>query len=136
MAVLLALRAQFDPPRLDRPRLRGGSGRVSLRDADRRPYAGHPDPRVLPALGSDLPGADPMSDPFSGIPLAAALTDEQLSEQLGEPVRSGQNAVSTGSGRFGFAWLGGAPPWRHTSHSIGFIPPNASGAGSIRHVGE
>ena len=30
-----------------------------------------------------------MSDPFGGIPLAAALTDEQLSERLGEPIRSG-----------------------------------------------
>ena len=63
-----------------------------------------------------------MSDPFRGIPLAATLTDEQLSERLGEPVRSGQDAVSTGSDRFGFAWFGGAPAWRHTSHSIGFIP--------------
>jgi hypothetical protein len=77
-----------------------------------------------------------MSDPFGGIPLAAALTDEQLSERLGEPVRSGREAVSTGGGRFGFAWLGGSPPWRHTSHSVGFIPMGASGAGAIRHVGE
>ena len=100
------------------------------------PTAAHPDPRVLRALGSDPPGADHMSDPFGGIPLAAALTDGQLSERLGEPVRSGQDAVSTGSGRFGFAWFGGAPAWRHTSHSIGFIPAGASGAGAIRHVGE
>ena len=43
-----------------------------------------------------------MSDPFNGIPLAATLTDEQLSDQLGEPVRSGRDTVTSGSGRFGF----------------------------------
>ena len=74
-----------------------------------------------------------MSDPFGGIPLATALTDEQLSERLGEPIRSAPEAVSTGGGRFGFTWLGGSPPWRHTSHSFGFIP---FGAGVVRHVGE
>jgi hypothetical protein len=77
-----------------------------------------------------------MSDPFGGVPLAAALTDDELSERLGEPVHSGREAVSTGSGRFGFTWLGGSPPWRHTSHSYGFIPVGASGAGAIRPVGE
>jgi hypothetical protein len=77
-----------------------------------------------------------MSDPFGGIPLATALTDEHLSERLGEPIRSAPEAVSTGGGRFGFTWLGGSPPWRHTSHSFGFIPMGATGAGVVRHVGE
>jgi hypothetical protein len=77
-----------------------------------------------------------MSDPFGGIPLAAVLSDEQLSEQLGEPISGGEDVVSTRSGRFGFAWFGGAPPWRHTSHSIGFIPAGASGARPIWHVSE
>jgi hypothetical protein len=78
-----------------------------------------------------------MSDPFGGIPLAAALTDEQLSEHLGETVRSGRQPVETGGGgRFGFAWLGGSPPWRHTSHTVGFIPMGASGTGAIQHVGQ
>jgi len=44
--------------------------------------------------------------------------------------------VSAGGGRFGFEWFGGAPAWRHTSHSVGFIPAGASGDGAIRHVGE
>ena len=77
-----------------------------------------------------------MSDPFDGIPLAAALTDAQLSERLDEPVRSDNDAGTTGSGRFGFAWFGGAPAWRHTTHTIGFIPANASGTTPIQHVGE
>ena len=37
VAVQLAIRAQSDPPRLDRPRLRGCGGRVPLPHADRRP---------------------------------------------------------------------------------------------------
>lgn len=77
-----------------------------------------------------------MSDPFRGIPLAAALTDEQLSEQLGEPVLSGRDTATSGGGRFGFEWLGGAPAWRHTSHTIGFIPAGAARDGAIWPVGQ
>ncbi|MEW1912332.1 hypothetical protein AB0442_28500 [Kitasatospora sp. NPDC085895] len=77
-----------------------------------------------------------MSDPFGGIPLAAALTDEQLANRLGQPVLSGRDTATSGDGRFGFEWLGGAPAWRHTSHTIGFIPESASGDGAIRPVGQ
>jgi hypothetical protein len=77
-----------------------------------------------------------MSDPFSGIPLAAALSDDQLSERFGEPVTSAQETSSNSGTRFGFAWLGGAAPWRHTAHGIGFIPAGGAGTVTMRHVGE
>jgi hypothetical protein len=72
------------------------------------------------------------------IRVAGTLSDEALSEKLGEPITSPTAAPpARGSGgRFMFDWLVGVPAWRHTSHSFGFIPAGASGPGAIRHVSE
>jgi hypothetical protein len=75
---------------------------------------------------------------FDDVRVAAALSDEALSEKLDEPIKSSDPAsAGRGSqGRFGFDWLFGVPAWRHTSHSFGFIPAGPSGSGAIRHVSE
>lgn len=79
-----------------------------------------------------------MTQWFDDIHLAGALSDDELSQKLGEPVHtSPAAAVAARSGRrFAFEWLVGVPAWRHTSHSFGFIPAGASGHGAIRHVSE
>lgn len=78
-----------------------------------------------------------MTQWFDDIRVAGALSDEALSEKLGEPVAATAAAsAAQRSGRFAFEWLVGVPAWRHTSHSFGFIPAGASGPGPIRHVSE
>ena len=75
---------------------------------------------------------------FSDVPVAGALSDDVLSEKLGEPVAMPRldSGRSTSDGRFAFDWMFGVPAWRHTSHSFGFIPAGASRSGAIQHVGE
>jgi hypothetical protein len=78
-----------------------------------------------------------MTEWFDDIPLAGALSDEELSKKTGEPFRTPETRQAPGSGgRFAFDWLVGVPAWRHTSHTFGFIPVGASGRGAIRHVSE
>jgi hypothetical protein len=78
-----------------------------------------------------------MSEWFEKFPVAATLSDEALSEKMGEPIATPLAATQPPQhGRFAMDWLFGVPAWRHTEHSFGFIPPGASGAGSIKHVSE
>lgn len=81
-----------------------------------------------------------MTHALGDIKLAAAMTDAELTEKLGEPVRTRVDGPALGSGgRFALTRLGNVPAWRHTSHSFGFIPAGASGATGvtpIRHVSE
>ena len=75
---------------------------------------------------------------FDDIRVAGALSDEALSEKLGESVTTTTvvRPVQGSGGRFALEWLLGVPAWRHTSHSFGFIPAGASGPGSVRQVSE
>lgn len=75
---------------------------------------------------------------FEDMQLAGALSDEALSEKLGEPVRTASNAAKApgSGGRFALDWLLGVPAWRHTSHSFGFIPTGALGPTKLQHVSE
>jgi hypothetical protein len=74
---------------------------------------------------------------FEQFPVAATMTDEELSQKMEEPITTSASTTQGPSqGRFTMDWLFGVPAWRHTDHSFGFIPPGASGPGSIRHVGE
>jgi hypothetical protein len=78
-----------------------------------------------------------MTDAFEGVALAAAMTDEELSEKLGESFSTPADGQTSGAGgRFAFEWLGKVPAWRHTSHTFGFIPAGASGASTIWRVNE
>jgi hypothetical protein len=79
-----------------------------------------------------------MTDWFDDTPVAGALSDAALAEQLGEPVATAAPSPQTrgSEGRFGFNVFGGGPAWKHTAHSFGFIPPGASGKAAIRHVSE
>jgi hypothetical protein len=78
-----------------------------------------------------------MTDWFDDIPVAGALSDAALAEQLGEPVTTTAPPQTRGSeGRFGFNVFGGAPAWKPTAHSFGFIPAGASGRVPIQHVSE
>jgi hypothetical protein len=77
-----------------------------------------------------------MTQLFDNIPVAGALSDQALSEKLGEPVTA-LTAISQArrsDDRLGFDWLGGVPAWRHTSHCFGFIPEGASKPRVIRNV--
>jgi hypothetical protein len=79
-----------------------------------------------------------MTEWFEDIPLASTLSDQELSEKLGEPIKAA-GATSQAHGpedRLVFDWLVGVPAWRHTSHSFGFIPEGASGPNAIQHVSE
>jgi hypothetical protein len=78
-----------------------------------------------------------MNQWFDDIGVAASLSDEALSLKLGEPVDTKAVAsVGLANSRFTFEWLVGVPPWRHTSHSFGFIPVGATPQGAIQHVSE
>jgi len=78
-----------------------------------------------------------MSEWFEAFPVAGTMSDEALSKKMEEPIQTGRtSAQSSPHGRFAMDWLFGVPAWRHTEHSFGFIPPGASGPGSIKHVGE
>jgi hypothetical protein len=77
-----------------------------------------------------------MTQWFDDIPVAGALSDDALSEKLGEPVRTTTPGVHGSDGRFMFDWLVGVPAWRHTSHSFGFVPAGASGPAAIQSVNE
>lgn len=79
-----------------------------------------------------------MTEWLDDIPVAGALSDEALSEKLGEPVTTPVAVPSARGpgGRFMFEWLVGVPAWRHTAHSFGFIPAGATGPSAIQHVSQ
>ena len=80
-----------------------------------------------------------MSAWLDDIPLAGTLSDEELSEKLGEPYLGDTAAPEPGSGgRFAGDHGFRTPAWRHTSHTFGFIPSGAgaSGAAAIHQVGQ
>lgn len=79
-----------------------------------------------------------MTQWLDDIRVAGALSNEALSEKLGEPVTTpaAMPPASSSGGRFAFDWLLGVPAWRHTAHSFGFIPSGTSGPSMIRHVSE
>ncbi|MFV2103156.1 hypothetical protein [Micromonospora sp. LOL_024] len=64
------------------------------------------------------------------------MSDAELTERLGVPIITPLARPHSTDGRFGFTWLMGTPAWRHTSHSFGFIPADASANEKIRSVGE
>jgi hypothetical protein len=79
-----------------------------------------------------------MTQWFEDIPVAGALSDQAISDKLGERVATlattSQERIS--NDRLAFDWLVGVPAWRHTSHGFGFIPDGASGLKVIKHVSE
>ena len=78
-----------------------------------------------------------MSEWFEKFPVAGVMSDEALSEKMEEPIATPHAHTPAGpQGRFSMDWLFGVPAWRHTEHTFGFIPPGASGPGSIKHVSE
>lgn len=78
-----------------------------------------------------------MTDAFHGLTLAAAMSDGELSQKLGERISTQVDArLHEPGGRFALGSLGEVPAWKHTSHSFGFIPAGPSGTRAIQHVSE
>ena len=71
-----------------------------------------------------------MTQWFDDIPVAGSLSEEAISEKLGELVTTiNADQGRAAQGRFGFEWLFSVPAWRHTSHSFGSLHQMPRGQG-------
>lgn len=69
---------------------------------------------------------------FDDIRVAAAMSDDELSQKIGEPISTEDSVLGSSENKFGFERLFKTPAWRHTSHSFGFMA--ADGDGKITNV--